>query len=267
MRTILFDCDGTLVDSEIIAMGVAIDILADAVQEKNPDVVIDRASLVQEFSGWHFDKMIPEMAQRYDVYLDARSLEGKKIPQTLAALAEVRACPWILNFLTRNQRPVALVTSSEFERVNPCLEKTGLDAIFPEDRKFSAHDSMPERIYKPDPAIYIFALKRLGLEPIQTVAVEDSPSGVKAAVAAGIDTIGYVGASHIPFERKSEAAERLLGLGAKIVISDFRDLENAILWVENPAFQPVFIKEVFTPGQLPPPPGQPQPLAFGYSIK
>ena len=52
VKSWFFDCDGTLVDSEILAMGVAIDILADATQKIKPETVIDRPQLVQDYAGW-----------------------------------------------------------------------------------------------------------------------------------------------------------------------------------------------------------------------
>jgi HAD superfamily hydrolase (TIGR01509 family) len=189
------------------------------------------------------------MATRYDVVLDTAGLTALKNPETLKGLKNVRACDGIIGFLDNarlTKHEVALVTSSEFERVNLCLEVTGLERHFPEDLKFSAHDTLPVPTYKPHPAIYLFALKALGLQNTDAIAIEDSPSGTDSAVAAGIPVIGYVGASHIPAAKKEATAHNLISRGAKLVISHFDDLEAATLLLNKADTSPVFHHATYT---------------------
>jgi beta-phosphoglucomutase-like phosphatase (HAD superfamily) len=229
-------------------MGVAIDILADAVQAQKSDVMIDRPALVQEFAGWHFHKMIPEMERRHGVSLDHMALDDLKRPATLDALLRVQVCPGIvsrLEALAESGRQCGLVTSSEFERVNLCLNTTDIARFFPEERKFSANDTLPSPLHKPDPTIYNFALKALGLTADEAIAVEDSKSGVAAGVAAGIPVIGYTGASHIPEVGKVDAARVLLAQGAAVVIGHLDDLEAAVQLIENPDAEANFTHPVF----------------------
>ena len=71
---------------------------------------------------------------------------------------------------------------------------------------------------KPDPTPYQVALEKLGLQPQEAIAIEDSPSGMRSAVDAGIRTIGIT---------STQAPETLQNLGAFMTISDFTDLQ---LW-------------------------------------
>ena len=223
----LFDCDGTLVDSEILAMGVAIDILAESTLKHRPDVSIDRSLLVQEYAGWHFSKMIGAFENAYGVTLDHDAINSLKVGATLEALKRVAPCNGIeeaLSLISSNY-DIALVTSSEFSRVNLCIDVAGLDPFFAQSCRYSAHDSLPEPKHKPHPDIYAHARAQKGLKATECGAVEDSPSGVESAYRDGIrDIVGYVGASHIPEHRKDAVAQQLLEKGARVVIRDMKDL-------------------------------------------
>jgi beta-phosphoglucomutase-like phosphatase (HAD superfamily) len=87
---------------------------------------------------------------------------------------------------------LAAVSSSATARLAACFTATGLDPLIPALLRFSAEDSLPAPTFKPDPAIYLFAGKRLGITPWQGLAIEDSVPGAQSAVAAGLQTIGNV---------------------------------------------------------------------------
>jgi HAD superfamily hydrolase (TIGR01509 family) len=89
--------------------------------------------------------------------------------------------------------PMAVVSTSAKPRVVASLEKTDMMKYFLNEHVFSAATSLNPPSSKPDPAIYLYACKVLGVEPGECVAVEDSRSGATAAKRAGIPLIGYVG--------------------------------------------------------------------------
>lgn len=248
IKEILFDCDGTLVDSEIIAMRVAAEILIAHVERQKKDHGFTVMGIIREFAGWHFDKMIGEVAGRAGVGIDAVAATEEKVGSTLDALRSVQAIPGINDVIIElsSRYGVSVVTSSEFSRVNLCLEVTGLDVHFPVTRKFSAHDTLQPPKHKPAPDIYLHALEQTGVSADEALAVEDSLSGVKSAVAAGVPVVGFVGASHIG-EDRAAAAKKLMDAGAALVIEDMRDLPAAVKWVENPKTSPKFAFPVFLP--------------------
>jgi beta-phosphoglucomutase-like phosphatase (HAD superfamily) len=117
--------------------------------------------------------------------------------------------------------------------VDACLTATGLADLLPGAVRFSAEDSLPEPTSKPDPAIYAEAARRLKIRPTQGLAIEDSISGVTAAVAAGFPTLGNV--CFVPdSEREARVAELREG-GVFAVVSSWEGIEHLLLAEPCPA--------------------------------
>ncbi|WP_209305451.1 HAD-IA family hydrolase [Blastococcus sp. CT_GayMR20] len=110
--------------------------------------------------------------------------------------------------------PLAAVSSSALARLAGCFTATDLDELIPADRRFSAEDSLPTPISKPDPAVYLHACATLGIAPETGLAVEDSVVGVRSAVAAGCPTIG-----NLLFVQAAERADRAAALEAAGVLA------------------------------------------------
>jgi HAD superfamily hydrolase (TIGR01509 family) len=134
----------------------------------------------------------------------------------------------VLDPLTRLARrfSVAAVSSSALSRLDACFRATGLEELFPAAARFSAEDSLPRPTTKPDPAVYLHALRQLGLAPQQALAVEDSVPGVQSAVGAGITTFG-----NLVFAPRGERSARELELreaGAAAVVASWSQLERML---------------------------------------
>jgi beta-phosphoglucomutase-like phosphatase (HAD superfamily) len=121
---------------------------------------------------------------------------------------------------------LAAVSSSAAARLEACFEATGLDGLVPSARRFSAEDSLPSPRSKPDPAIYRFALARLGIGPEQALAIEDSVPGAASSVAAGIATIGNV--AFVPVEERADRTEALVRAGVAVVVSSWTEIEELL---------------------------------------
>jgi HAD superfamily hydrolase (TIGR01509 family) len=119
---------------------------------------------------------------------------------------------------------LALVSSSALRRLDACLDVTGLADYFPSRLRFSAEDSLDHPVSKPDPAVYRLALERLGCQPGEAIAIEDSVSGTRSAVGAGLVTLGIVQFAP-PGERRS-LRDRLHDAGATAVADDWAELEG-----------------------------------------
>jgi HAD superfamily hydrolase (TIGR01509 family) len=105
-------------------------------------------------------------------------------------------CPGVteaLNKLKEQGYKMSVVSTSAKSRVVASLEKANLAHYFPPEHVYSAATSLNPPSSKPDPAIYNFACKELGVENSKAVTVEDSKSGATAAMRAGIPCIAYVG--------------------------------------------------------------------------
>jgi beta-phosphoglucomutase-like phosphatase (HAD superfamily) len=100
------------------------------------------------------------------------------------------------------------------------LEVTGLAELFGE-HVFSAEQVEHG---KPAPDLYLFAACSVGARPADCIVIEDSTIGIRAAVAAGMGTVGFVGASHAA----PELAHQLRMAGARTVVTSMSDLPGAI---------------------------------------
>ena len=120
------------------------------------------------------------------------SFAGRLTAATVARLrADLRPVPHAAYALTWLRGPKCVASSSTPDRIRASLETAGLARFF--DYVFSAAD-VPNG--KPAPDLFLHAAGRMGVEPRDCIVVEDSPAGVSAAKAAGMNAIGFVGGSH-----------------------------------------------------------------------
>lgn len=226
---VLFDNDGTLANSESIALkaahGLVTDVLAKHEQE-NPLTVLEFA---QRFAGKNFSIILSELNDELlDGKLTAEEIEQhshEEDSRCEAALSgNVTATPHTLEalrWIPDGQK--AVVTSASQNRCDASLETIGIKQQF-SGQIYSAVDSLPEPRPKPDPAVYQHAMAKLGLGDgsQKTVVLEDSGSGVTSARRAGADyVIGFVGADNLTsLAEKDARAEKLRMAGATDIIDD-----------------------------------------------
>jgi beta-phosphoglucomutase-like phosphatase (HAD superfamily) len=117
---------------------------------------------------------------------------------------------------------LAAVSSSALTRLEACFRATGVNAFIPADRLFSAEDSLPLPVSKPDPAVYRFALNALRVSPGKAVAIEDSVPGVASAVAAGIPTIANL--TFVPLSERARRTEELVAAGVCSITDSWLDI-------------------------------------------
>ena len=138
--------------------------------------------------------------------------------ETVLALSKLAApcsgVKMILRYLEVKGYRYAIATTSPKPRVPVCVDTAGLRPWFPEDKIHSGESDFNPPRFKPDPAVYQKAAKSESVSVQNSIAVEDSLSGVGSAANAKIGLIvGYVGATHISSENKDAHALSLLGGG------------------------------------------------------
>ncbi|CCC10004.1 hypothetical protein SMACR_02584 [Sordaria macrospora] len=240
VNTILFDCDNTLVLSEELAFEGCADLINQIAAAKN--VPLEKAftgeSLIVEFVGQNFRGMMRSLQERYNFPLTEEELDTyvkKEEDVVIAKLQEkLSPCPNVDDVLerlaTEGKYELAVVSSSALRRVKASIEKVGQDKYFG-DRVFSAATSLEKPTSKPDPAIYLHALKVLGKKAEECVAVEDSKSGTLSAARAGIKVIGYVGPYQAAERLKMEKV--LAQAGASIIMDDWKQFEGYMAAIEQ----------------------------------
>ena len=119
--------------------------------------------------------------------------------------------------------PRCIASSSSPDRLALCLEVLGLQAEFG-GNVFSAAAVARG---KPHPDIFLHAAQQMGIPAARSVVLEDSPSGVAAAIAAGMAVIGILAASHI----QPGQGERLRSAGARHVAQSFEEAEAITRWL------------------------------------
>jgi beta-phosphoglucomutase-like phosphatase (HAD superfamily) len=126
----------------------------------------------------------------------------------------------------RGRYRLAAVSSSALSRLAACFTVSGLDELFPLPVRFSAEDSLPVPTSKPDPAVYEFALRQLGVSAGRAIALEDSTTGARSALAAGLETIGIV--QFVPVAERQQRVADLTGLGVAAVVSSWDELVDVL---------------------------------------
>jgi HAD superfamily hydrolase (TIGR01509 family) len=241
INTILFDCDNTLVLSEELAFEGCADLINRICESKSVALPqkFTGPSLIVEFVGQNFRGMLKSLQSRYGFDLTPQEMEDyvlKEEDVVIAKLKEaLRPCPGVDEQLERleaegDKWTLAVVSSSALRRVKVSIEKVGQDKYFG-DRVFSAANSLPTPTSKPDPAIYLHAMKVIGKEAADCIAVEDSKSGTLSATRAGIKTIGYVG----PYEadQKAEMEKVLRDAGAVIIMQEWDEFPACVKKIQS----------------------------------
>ena len=212
IRYVIFDCDGVLVDSEILAAQTVLMML------KPHGFVMDASEYGSRFAGKVEEDTLAIVQNEYGITLpdnflaQLRSAIEHRLDHDLQAIAGIRDVVGSLSV------PKAIVSNSRLCRVVASLEVTNLSDLFP--KNLFAVD-MVERP-KPAPDIYLHAMQELGAQPAECLVVEDSPSGVTAAYRAGARVIGFLGASHIPVGHEATLKQA----GASMIAPDAKALRE-----------------------------------------
>lgn len=212
---LIFDCDGVLIDSEALACQAIADELADW------DLRFDGSEVARRFAGYT-DRQIADQLTRET---------GVSLPQDFPVRVQDRALavfetslmtpPGIHELLRGDRRPRCVASNSGRNRLRRALEIVDLLGFFGPERLFSAEQvSEP----KPAPDLHLLAARRLGFAPEKCLVIEDSGTGVQAARNAGMQAVGFLGATHLDPSERAAQAQHLSNLGAQAVFKDFASL-------------------------------------------
>lgn len=208
---ILFDCDGVLVDSELIGNRV----LASHLSAHGYPMTATEC--MKMFIGMTIPKVVAAVRDAGvdlpdDFEATLRAKDEVAFQRDLKPVAGVVAALHRLEGVSK-----AVASSGSRAKISANLALTGLARFFPEDRRFSAE---MVRHPKPAPDLFLLAAERCGERPDRTTVIEDTPLGIAAARAAGMRAIGFVGGSHAG----PELADVLRKAGAERVVADMAEL-------------------------------------------
>lgn len=211
MKAIIFDCDGVLVNTEVLSAQAYRNVYARHGLTISHETFLSVIGLKQA-----------------DILKTLRGEEGGLLPpqgdaeltaEVLALIRDhVQPTPGIADFLAALAVPFCVASSSDVPRIELSLGTAGLLSHFA-GRVFSS--SMVAH-GKPAPDLFLLAAQKLGVAPGDCIVFEDSVAGITAAKAAGMVGIGYLGGGHVP----PSHGDRLRANGADFVIDT---------WAQAPA--------------------------------
>jgi len=228
VRGVIFDLDGCLVDSEPLSL--------EAIASEMRRLGIEDAT-AQEIGDKFLGVAMPVIAEYVSDRLGApvpnnfaERVETQLLATYQADLRQISGAPELLGGLSAQGRAMAIATGGSLKRMAATLEMSGLADWFAGTASSAAEVAQG----KPAPDLFLLALERLKLTPADCVVLEDSPHGVKGALAAGIPAIGFVGGSHLEGKRDTHAAI-LRDAGATHIFERLEDVGRHILTgIEEP---------------------------------
>jgi HAD superfamily hydrolase (TIGR01509 family) len=213
---IIFDCDGVLIDSEIISARVDCDILRDFGYEITPE------ELAHRFAGFTTERIFQMVGEELGRPLPADVIRRAEVETDRRLGEEVDPVPGVHDMLDRLDAPRCICSNSRPERLQVSLRKAGLwDRFRP--YVFSSRD-VPDGRGKPAPDVFLHAARIFETDPADCIVIEDSVAGVTGGVAAGMRVVGFIGASH----SWPGHGEALMDAGALTVIRRLRDFPATV---------------------------------------
>ncbi|MDX6634635.1 MAG: hypothetical protein QOF06_838 [Solirubrobacterales bacterium] len=200
---VVFDNDGLLLDTESVWTRAEEDLFELRGAEFTPADKRELVGTSAEIAGGILERRLGEPGRAAELIEELNELVVAELEHGVEAMVGARE---LLERLGERGTPIGLVSNSPLRFVQRSIEIVGFEGLF--DVVLSAHEVAAP---KPAPDPYLEACRRLGVEPGPSViALEDSPTGVAAARAAGLTVIGVPSIEGIALEEAHHLAESLL---------------------------------------------------------
>lgn len=213
VKMIIFDCDGVLIDSELIGCRVWSECL-----KPYADVSVEA---MLGFTGKTGTLICRQIEEEYRCRLPEHFLDEVNVAVEDLMDRILQPVSGVLETLPRLNLPMCIASGSRPERLMKCIRKTHMENFFSVDNTFSSY---LVKNGKPAPDIFLYAAEKTGFSPSDCLVVEDSVSGIVGAKAAGMTAFGFVGASHCTPERAASLADA----GADLIFDDFTRLPELL---------------------------------------
>jgi HAD superfamily hydrolase (TIGR01509 family) len=206
---LIFDCDGVLVDSEVITNRVFVGMLNEL------GLALSLEDMFERFVGRSMPQCLTLIRQLLGREVPEEFLPEFQLRITAALESELKAVDGIESVLETIKLPYCVASSGTHAKMRLTLGLTGLLPNF-EGRMFSVTEvALP----KPFPDVFLHAAMQLNTAAAACAVIEDTPTGVRAGVAAGMTVFGFC--AHTP-------KHRLLEAGAHHIFDNMRDLPRLL---------------------------------------
>ncbi|MER2490511.1 HAD family hydrolase [Catenovulum sediminis] len=187
IQLVIFDCDGVVVDSEIISAHVLVN------QLQKIGISIDSAYVMQHFLGCNFATVKKHLAEYFPIALPTHFEEVYREALLLEFEQQLTTTPGFAAMLEKLNIPYCIATSSSPQRTAKALKLVGLETHF-SGRVFTASEV---KNGKPAPDLFLHAAKQMSVEPSHCLVLEDSPAGIQAGLSANMQVVNYRGGAHL----------------------------------------------------------------------
>jgi HAD superfamily hydrolase (TIGR01509 family) len=211
LQLVIFDCDGVLVDSEVISN----DVLARSLTEQGLPTTLAQSR--RDYQGLLLAEIDSRAQAKLGRPLAQDWLQRYERDRAAVFRRELRAVPGVAEAVRRIKAAgvaVCVASQGKLEKTRLSLKLTRLDPLFGDEVLFSAYSVARG---KPHPDLFLHAAQTMAAEPARCAVIEDTPSGVTAAASAGMRVLGYAADSDASALRRAgaevfESMEELAGL-------------------------------------------------------
>lgn len=186
IELVIFDCDGVVIDSEVLSARVLIDMLSDL------NINIDMHYVQQYFLGCSFKSVSEKIALAFDVNLPEQFENDYRHTLITLFTEQLQPTAGIKNILLNLNVPFCIATSSSLQRTQKALSAVKFDSLF-------KHIFTSEQVSlgKPAPDLFLHAAQQMGVSPQNCLVIEDSSAGIQAAISANMQVMHYFGGKHL----------------------------------------------------------------------
>lgn len=206
---VIFDCDGVLVDSELITNRVFARMLNEL------GIAVTLEDMFERFVGRSMPQCLELITKMLGRPVPQHFVEEYQTRSATALRLELKAVPDIETVLAAMRMPYCVASSGTHEKMQTTLGITGLLAQF-RGKMYSVTEVAQS---KPFPDVFLHAARQQGVAPAACAVIEDTPTGVRAGVAAGMTVFGYCALT---------PKQRLIDAGAHHTFDRMRDLPGLI---------------------------------------
>ncbi|WHP83914.1 6-phosphogluconate phosphatase [Edwardsiella anguillarum] len=189
IRCILFDCDGTLVDSEIICSKAYVSMFS------RYGITLSLEDIYREFKGVRLYEIIDVIQQRHPFTADRAEMESHYRAEVARLFdSELQPIPHAHELLSQVCVPMCTASNGPVSKMQSSLGATGMLPFFG-DRLYSGYDIQR---WKPQPDLLFHAARNMGVDIGECILVDDSPAGAQSGIAAGIPVFYFCADPHNP---------------------------------------------------------------------
>lgn len=187
IEAVFFDCDGTLVDSEIICSRAYVHMFAEY------GIVLELEEVFKRFKGVKLHEIIDTIGAQYGIMLDKKALEPLYRAEVArlfdAELQPINGAATLLEHITA---PLCVVSNGPVSKMQHSLGNTGMLHYF-SDRLYSGYDIQR---WKPDPALMFHAALKMQVNVEHCILVDDSVAGAQSGIDAGMEVFYFCADPH-----------------------------------------------------------------------